>query len=121
MGPRRADEGLAGCDARRRRDGRLCFLGAIDEPDVGLHPRALALLAGTCRAASERTQLIITTHSAEFWQHFDLDQIAVMRRDPNGIVLVRPNSRAGLRKEVEELGTEAIARMFASDELEARS
>ncbi len=35
----------------------------IEEPELGLHPDALALLANLLQEASERTQLIVTTHS----------------------------------------------------------
>lgn len=35
----------------------------IEEPELGLHPDALPLLAGLMVEASERTQLIVSTHS----------------------------------------------------------
>lgn len=35
----------------------------MEEPELGLHPDAIALLAGLMQEASERTQLIVTTHS----------------------------------------------------------
>ena len=35
----------------------------IEEPENQLHPRLLAELVEECRGASERTQLMITTHS----------------------------------------------------------
>jgi predicted ATPase len=35
----------------------------LEEPELGLHPDALALLATLLRDVSERTQLIVTTHS----------------------------------------------------------
>lgn len=35
----------------------------IEEPEIGLHPDAIVKLAKLLREASERTQLIITTHS----------------------------------------------------------
>lgn len=38
------------------------FIG-IEEPENFLHPRLLPELAEECRAASERTQLLVTTHS----------------------------------------------------------
>lgn len=38
----------------------------IEEPELGLHPDALPYLAKLLIAASERTQLIITTHSDIF-------------------------------------------------------
>lgn len=35
----------------------------IEEPELGLHPDILPKVAGLLRAASERTQVIVTTHS----------------------------------------------------------
>ena len=35
----------------------------MEEPELGLHPDAIALLAGLLHEASARTQLIVTTHS----------------------------------------------------------
>ena len=38
-------------------------LVCIEEPELGLHPDVLPALAGLLREASERSQLIVTTHS----------------------------------------------------------
>jgi predicted ATPase len=35
----------------------------IEEPELGLHPDAMSLLADLLTEASERTQLVVTTHS----------------------------------------------------------
>ena len=35
----------------------------IEEPEVGLHPEAIQIVASALVEASERTQLIVTTHS----------------------------------------------------------
>jgi predicted ATPase len=39
-------------------------LVCIEEPDLGLHPDVLPTLADLLREASERCQLIVTTHSS---------------------------------------------------------
>lgn len=63
--------------ARSVSDGMLRFLGlatllllpdpppliAIDEPEIGLHPHLLPYLVELMKRASEKTQLIISTHS----------------------------------------------------------
>ena len=46
-------------------------LVAIDEPELGLHPSMLPVIAEYARDASRRTQLIIATHSAEFLDAFN--------------------------------------------------
>jgi predicted ATPase len=43
---------------------------AIDEPETGLHPSMLPIVAEYARDASERTQVILTTHSPEFLDAF---------------------------------------------------
>lgn len=42
-----------------------CELIAIDEPEVGLHPSMLPIIAEHAADAAERTQVIITTHSTQ--------------------------------------------------------
>ena len=37
----------------------------IEEPEIAMHPDSLGLVAELLRKASERTQLIVTTHSPE--------------------------------------------------------
>jgi len=46
---------------------------AIDEPEVGLHPSMLPIVAEYARDAANRTQLILTTHSPEFLDAFGKD------------------------------------------------
>ncbi|HEV8042709.1 MAG TPA: AAA family ATPase [Bryobacteraceae bacterium] len=38
-------------------------LVCIEEPEVGLHPEAIQIVAEALVEASERTQLLVTTHS----------------------------------------------------------
>ena len=50
----------------------------IDEPETGLHPDAVRLLAGAIREASSRTQLIIATHSDALVDEFSDNPEAVV-------------------------------------------
>jgi len=43
---------------------------AIDEPEVGLHPSMLPIIAEYASAASEKTQVVLTSHSPEFLDAF---------------------------------------------------
>ena len=52
----------------------------IDEPELGLHPSALTLLAGMVRSASSRTQLILTTQSVSFLNEFEPEDIITVER-----------------------------------------
>jgi predicted ATPase len=52
----------------------------FDEPELGLHPYALGVLAGLLKQASERTQVIVSTQSAPLLDHFEADQVIVVDR-----------------------------------------
>ena len=45
-------------------------LVAIDEPETGLHPSMLPVIAEYAEAASHRTQVVLTSHSPEFFDAF---------------------------------------------------
>jgi len=59
------------------------FIG-IEEPENFLHPRLLPELAEECRAASECTQLLVTTHSPFFLNGLRPDEVRVLWRDEQG-------------------------------------
>jgi predicted ATPase len=59
------------------------FIG-IEEPENFLHPRLLPELAEECRAASERTQLLVTTHSPFFLDVIKPEEIRALYRDEFG-------------------------------------
>jgi predicted ATPase len=47
----------------------------LDEPELGLHPHALEIIAGLIRAASSRTQVIAATQSQTFLNYFEPSEI----------------------------------------------
>lgn len=47
----------------------------LDEPELGLHPEALAVLAGLLRSASSRMQIIVATQSPALLSEFEPEQI----------------------------------------------
>ena len=59
------------------------FIG-IEEPENFLHPRLLPGLCEEFRAASERAQLLITTHSPDFLNGVRQDEVRVLYRDDEG-------------------------------------
>lgn len=59
------------------------FIG-IEEPENFLHPRLLPELAEECRAASERGQLLVTTHSPFFINTLKPEEVRVLYRDEAG-------------------------------------
>lgn len=52
----------------------------IDEPELGLHPVALEVLAALLHEASQRTQLLISTQATSLLDHFEADQVIVVER-----------------------------------------
>ena len=56
----------------------------IEEPENFLHPRLLTGLAEECRAASEHTQLLATTHSPFFIDSLHPSEVRVLWRDAQG-------------------------------------
>jgi predicted ATPase len=91
--------------ASQMSDGMLRFLGlatllllpnppsliTIDEPEVGLHPELMPLLAGLMKAASSRTQLIVATHSPLLLNAVDVEDVVVVERENGETHLTRPN------------------------------
>ncbi len=53
----------------------------IDEPELGLHPLAISILAGMVRSASQHSQVILATQSPRLVDEFDIDDIVVIERD----------------------------------------
>lgn len=52
----------------------------IDEPELGLHPFALGILAEMIQSASTRSQIIIATQSAELVNYFSPEDVVVVNR-----------------------------------------
>ena len=85
--------------ATRLSDGTLRFLAllsilchpeppplvCIEEPELGLHPDIIHQVAKLLIEASKRTQLIVTTHSAELIDHLweDPESVVVCERYPD--------------------------------------
>ncbi len=57
---------------------KLPLLIALDEPELGLHPAALEVLAGMTQATSRHSQLILATQSSVFLDHFEPENIMVV-------------------------------------------
>jgi len=91
----------------------------IDEPDQGVHPRTLPILAGLFEKASQRTQVLLATHASYFLTQFALDRIAVMKKQAGQSVYLKPADSAALRANLEDFGVEELEAMHRNDELEA--
>ncbi|MDR2853521.1 MAG: AAA family ATPase [Burkholderiaceae bacterium] len=61
----------------------------IDEPELGLHPFAIAVLAGLMKSASQQHQLVISTQSVELVNEFDAEDLIVADKQGQASVLRR--------------------------------
>jgi predicted ATPase len=78
------------------------FIG-IEEPENFLHPRLLPELGEECRAATVRSQLLVTTHSPFFLNVIRPDEVRVLYRDEDGYTkAVRASDIPGVLEFVRE-------------------
>jgi predicted ATPase len=75
----------------------------IDEPELGLHPAAIEVLASLIRAASEHCQLVIATQSPQLIDQFDPEDIITVERRHGQSRFERLN-RERLKPWLEEFG-----------------
>ncbi|ABQ26968.1 AAA family ATPase [Geotalea uraniireducens] len=65
----------------------------IDEPELGLHPYAIEILAELIKATSKNTQLIVSTQSPALVDYFEPEDIIVVNRKQGASVFERLNKR----------------------------
>jgi predicted ATPase len=63
----------------------------VDEPELGLHPMAITILASLVRAASEKTQVILSTQSPLLLDHFEPEDVLVADRVDGSTQFTRLN------------------------------
>jgi predicted ATPase len=70
----------------------------IEEPENGLHPRMLKVVADTIRSIAEPqgTQIILTTHSPLLLNHFAANEVLLVTRDQAGVQVQRMSEAHGL-------------------------
>ena len=61
----------------------------IDEPELGLHPYAITLLASLVKHASVKTQVILSTQSSVLLDHFQPEDVLVAERSHGATQLTR--------------------------------
>lgn len=53
----------------------------LDEPELGLHPSAISILAGLTKAATKHCQVVMATQSPRLVDEFSSENIVVVQRD----------------------------------------
>ncbi|MEB3189720.1 MAG: AAA family ATPase [Snowella sp.] len=66
----------------------------IDEPELGLHPYAINMLAALLRSASKSKQIIISTQSVELLNEFEPEDVIVGDRQEGSTYLHRLDAQA---------------------------
>ncbi len=73
-------------------DESLPSLILLDEPEIGLHPHAISMIAALVQQVSYRTQVMVATQSVTMVDEFELDDIVVVDRVNGESVLRRLSS-----------------------------
>lgn len=60
---------------------QMPHLIVVDEPELGLHPYALNMIAALFRKASHYTQILISTQSSSFLDNFEPEDVVVVNRE----------------------------------------
>lgn len=93
---------------------------AVDEPEIGLHPLLFPVIADMIKTASERTQVLVTTHSPELLNQFDIEDVAVMSRGEElKTTWHRPADRKTLVEMLKDVEGGTLGDLHRSGELEA--
>lgn len=66
----------------------------IDEPELGLHPFAIQLLASMLRSTSKKRQIIVSTQSTDLLNEFEADDVIVADRTEGGTDLHRLDAKS---------------------------
>lgn len=61
----------------------------IDEPELGLHPDMILNITNAIKEASSETLFIIPTHSENFLNYFDVDNLKVFEKDDQNLTIVK--------------------------------
>lgn len=88
----------------------------VDEPELGLHPYAIEMLASLIRQASQETQVIVSTQSSLLLDHFDPEDVLVADRVDGGTKITRLDSRR-LAKWLQEY---SLGQLWEKNELGGR-
>jgi predicted ATPase len=74
----------------------------LDEPEVSLHPELLSMLAGLLREASQRTQVVVATHSDRLIRFLEPDEVVVMDSTEDGMANLTWADKLDIREWLKE-------------------
>jgi len=88
----------------------------VDEPELGLHPYAIEMLAALVRQASVHTQVIMSTQSSLLLDHFQPEDVLIADRVDGGTILTRLESEQ-LREWLEDY---SLGQLWEKNEIGGR-
>lgn len=77
--------------------GAHAALLVLDEPELGLHPFAITVLAELLRSASSRSQVLAATQSVTLLDEFELGELVVAERADGSTRIRRPDPEESWR------------------------
>ena len=82
----------------------------IEEPERNIHPALIAKLVAILKDASQKKQIIVTTHNPEMVKHVNIEDITLITRDREGFShLSRPVDKQEVRTFLEhEIGIDEL-------------
>ena len=72
-------------------EGELPNVIVVDEPELGLHPYALKVVASLFQATAHHTQILVSTQSSTFLDNFEPEDVVVVERDGEASKFSRPS------------------------------
>jgi predicted ATPase len=88
----------------------------VDEPELGLHPYAIEILAALVRQASVTNQVILSTQSSRLLDHFDPEDVLVANR-VNGATQLERQDPKRLAKWLEDY---SLGQLWEKNEIGGR-
>jgi predicted ATPase len=85
----------------------LTAVTLIDEPEVSLHPELLRLLADVMREASQKTQLIVATHSDRLIHFLHPEEVLICDTE-DGLTTMRWGDSFDLKHWLEEYSLDQL-------------
>ncbi|RLL86748.1 hypothetical protein CN13_09705, partial [Petrotoga sp. HKA.pet.4.5] len=94
------------------------LLTIIEEPERNIHPSLISGVVQMLKEASQKKQIIVTTHNPEMVRHTDLESILLISRDKEGFSNIsRPFEKEEIKTFLKnEIGIEEL---YVQDLLEA--
>ncbi|MEW5983761.1 MAG: AAA family ATPase [Acidobacteriota bacterium] len=89
----------------------LSTITMIDEPEVSLHPELLSVLAGLMREASQRTQLVVATHSDRLIRFLHPEEVVVLDVGDDGFATATWADAIDLDAWLEEYSLDEVWRL----------